>query len=156
MQLFYIPDVSGKEISLDENESRHAIKVLRLGRGSIINLTDGKGKIYAAEIADPNPKKCILKHVEKISEFSKKCYEVHIAIAPPKNTDRLEVFIEKATELGIDEISLIVCDKSERRTVKTERLEKILISAMKQSMNLFLPKLNPLIPFNEVIKGMNY
>jgi len=155
MQLFYIPDFSGTEILLDEKESKHAIKVLRLGKGDTLNFTDGKGKLYTAEIKEPNSKHCRLNVIDILSESVKRSYEIHVAIAPTKNTDRLEWFLEKATEIGIDKISLILCENSERKVVKIERLEKILISAMKQSMNLYLPKLNPLVSFTEFIDNNN-
>jgi 16S rRNA (uracil1498-N3)-methyltransferase len=151
MQLFYVPDISENEAILDEQESRHAIKVLRLEKGSHIQLTDGKGGLYNAEITDPHLKKCRLAIRKFTSEYGKKDFRVHIAIAPTKNNDRLEWFLEKATEIGIDEISLIACDNSERKTVKTDRLEKILISAMKQSLKTYLPGLNKLINFDEFI-----
>ena len=152
MQLFYIPDFSGEEILLDETESKHAVKVLRLNKGSELHFTDGKGRLYIAEITEPNPKKCRLKLLEIKHQPAKKDFEVHIAIAPPKNNERLEWFLEKATEIGIDEVTLLVCENSERRAVKHDRLEKILIAAMKQSMNLKLPKLNQIMPFADFIE----
>lgn len=153
MQLFYMPDISGNELHLDETESKHAVKVLRLGLGSRIQITDGKGGLYTAEISDPHPKKCRLEIIEYKPQHGKRNFNVHIAIAPTKNNDRLEWFLEKSTEIGIDEITLLLCENSERKTVKTERLEKVLISAMKQSLKAYLPKLNPLITFEEFIRG---
>lgn len=155
MQLFYIPDISGNEIFLDEAESKHAVKVLRLGMGSRIRITDGKGGLYTAEISDPHSKRCRLEIVEFIPQYGIRDYNIHIAIAPTKNNDRLEWFLEKATEIGIDEITLILCENSERKTVKEERMEKILISAMKQSLKAYLPKLNTPASFEDFIRSNN-
>jgi 16S rRNA (uracil1498-N3)-methyltransferase len=153
MQLFYVPGISGSEIILDETESKHVVRVLRLGKGDSIFCTDGTGGFYTALITDANPKKCRLSIIESSRYAGEKNYYIHIAIAPTKNNDRLEWFLEKATEIGIDEISLILCENSERRTVKTDRLEKVLISAMKQSVKAYLPKLNEPVSFSEFIAG---
>jgi 16S rRNA (uracil1498-N3)-methyltransferase len=155
MQLFYVPGISGSEIILDETESKHVVRVLRLGKGDSIFCTDGTGGFYTALITDANPKKCRLSIIESSQHAGEKNYYTHIAIAPTKNNDRLEWFLEKATEIGVDEISLILCENSERRTVKTDRLEKVLISAMKQSVKAYLPKLNEPVSFNEFIAGSN-
>jgi len=155
MQLFYVPGISGSEIILDETESKHAVKVLRLGKGDRILCTDGAGGFYTASITDANPKHCRLNVIESKQQAGKRNYYIHIAIAPTKNNERLEWFLEKATEIGIDEVSLLLCDNSERRKVKTDRLEKVGISAMKQSMKAYLPKLNEPVPFNEFITGSN-
>ncbi len=156
MQLFYVPNISGDDFYLDEAESKHAVKVLRLGNGSRIQLTDGKGGFYTAEITDPHPKKCRLEIVEFKPQYGKRNYFTHIAIAPTKNNDRLEWFLEKATEIGIDEVSLILCENSERRTVKKERLEKVAISAMKQSLKAYLPVVNDVTSFEAFIRNCNY
>ncbi len=153
MQLFYMPNISGNEIFLDEAESKHAVKVLRLGSGSRIQLTDGKGGFYTAEISNPNPKKCQLEIIEFKPQYGKRNFEVHIAIAPTKNTDRLEWFLEKATEIGVDSVSFLLCENSERKTIKSERLEKVVISAMKQSLKAYLPQINSLTSFEEFIRG---
>jgi 16S rRNA (uracil1498-N3)-methyltransferase len=155
MQLFYLPGISGSEITLDETESKHVVRVLRLGKGDSIFCTDGTGGFYSALITDANPKKCRLSIIESSQHAGEKKYYSHIAIAPTKNNDRLEWFLEKATEIGVDEISLLLCENSERRTVKTDRMEKVLISAMKQSVKAYLPKLNEPVSFNEFIAGSN-
>jgi 16S rRNA (uracil1498-N3)-methyltransferase len=151
MQLFYVPDVSGNEIVLDEAESKHAVKVLRLSEHDPVTVIDGKGGFYHARISDANPKKCRMEvlHVEK--EFGKKEYWLHIAIPPTKNIDRFEWFLEKATEIGINEITPILTDHSERKIIKTDRLEKIMVSAIKQSLKAYLPILNPLTPLKELM-----
>ena len=152
MQLFYLPNVTDT-CYLDEVESRHCVKVLRLKQGDIIKLTDGKGFFYSAEISDANPKKCQLTITHKEEEQHKRNYFLHIAIAPTKNIDRFEWFLEKATEIGIDEITPIVSENSERKQIKPERLEKIIVSAMKQSLKATVPLLNPLTSYTNFIKA---
>lgn len=155
MQLFYVPNISGAEVILDEAESKHAVKVLRLSVGDSVQLIDGKGGFYEAEISDANQKKCRLSIVNSTLEFGKKDFHLHIAIAPTKNIDRFEWFLEKATEIGIDEITPIITSHSERKTVNPERLEKIIVSAMKQSLKAYLPKLNNLTTFKELVFNNN-
>jgi 16S rRNA (uracil1498-N3)-methyltransferase len=151
MQLFYVPNISGAEVTLDEIESKHAIRVLRLQNGFQVQIIDGKGGFYEAEITDANPKKCRLSIVKSTFDFGKKDFHLHIAIAPTKNNDRFEWFLEKATEIGIDEITPLLTSHSERKTINTERLEKILVSAMKQSLKAWLPKLNNLTSIKELV-----
>lgn len=151
MHLFYVPDLTGNEILLDETESKHAVRVLRLKRGSRVNLVDGKGGFYAAEITDDHAKACRLTVLESTSGFGKRHCYLHLAIAPPKSIDRFEWFLEKATEIGIDEITPLLTEHSERKHLKPERLEKILVSAMKQSVKAYLPKLNRLTSFPEFL-----
>jgi 16S rRNA (uracil1498-N3)-methyltransferase len=151
MQLFYVPDIQQNEIILNETESKHAVKVLRLSKGSQIKVVDGKGGFYTAEITEPNPKKCRLFILESQKEFGKRKFNLHIAIAPTKNNDRFEWFLEKAAEIGIDEITPLYCERSERKNIKPDRLGKILISAMKQSVKAYLPVLNQMTTFREFI-----
>lgn len=153
MQLFYVPNISGTEVVLDETESKHAIRVLRLSKGDNIRIIDGKGGFYLAEIADANPKKCLLRIFDTTKEFGKRNFHLHIAIAPTKNNERLEWFLEKATEIGISEITPLITERSERKTVNQERLEKILVSAMKQSVKAYLPRLNYSQKFMEMVKN---
>ena len=152
MQLFYVPNISGAEVILDETESKHAIRVLRLQKGDFVQIVDGTGGLFKAEIADANPKKCKLGIIEAERNFGKRNFHQHIAIAPTKNNERLEWFLEKATEIGIDEITPLITERSERKTVNPERLEKILVSAMKQSVKAYLPKLNNAKSFKERVK----
>lgn len=149
MQIFYKPDVTTGSQFLDETESKHCIKILRLSVRDIIYLTDGKGGFYKAEIIEPDPLKCVYRIIESTKEFGKQNYQLHIAIAPTKGIDRFEWFLEKATEIGIDEITPILCERSERRIIKPERLNKILISALKQSGRAYKPILNDIIPFRK-------
>lgn len=151
MALFYVPTISLNV--LPEEESLHAVKVLRLQNGGKITLVDGVGGYYEARITNPHPKHCGFEIIETNLEFGKRDYKLHIAIAPTKNIERLEWFIEKATEIGIDEITPIICRFSERKIVKEERLEKIIVSASKQSLKAYFPKLNPLCTFDELMKN---
>lgn len=152
MHLFYTPDISGNEYYLSEEESKHCTKVLRLKENDIVYLVDGNGGFYKAAISAISGKKCLLRIEETQKEFGKRNYRIHIAIAPTKNIDRIEWFVEKATEIGIDEITPIICQRSERKVVKTDRLEKIAISAMKQSIKAYLPKINEAQTFNDFVK----
>lgn len=152
MQLFYLPEINDQQVTLSPDESKHAVKVLRLSEGDQLRIVDGKGGFYHATISDPNPKKCTIRIEEVQHEFGKKNFRLHIAIAPTKNIDRLEWFLEKCTEIGIDEITPILCEHSERKIIKPERLEKILVAAMKQSVKAYLPKLNELTGFKDFIQ----
>jgi 16S rRNA (uracil1498-N3)-methyltransferase len=149
MHLFYTPDISGSTYELNEEESRHCAKVLRLEQGDKINLIDGRGGLYTAEITLSHPKRTSLNIVETQLEYGKRNHYLHIAVAPTKNIDRFEWFLEKATEIGIDEITPVICDRSERREVKTDRLNKIITSAVKQSLKAYHPKLNEACKFRD-------
>lgn len=153
MNLFYIPEITPETtlIVLSEEESKHACRVLRLKVGDQVRLLDGVGGSYLAVIADDHPKHCRVSILDYTFE-EKADQEIHIAIAPTKNNERIEWFLEKATELGITEVTLLLCSNSERKQVKEERFEKILVSAMKQSQRLYLPKLNSLVTFKEFIQ----
>ncbi len=151
MHLFYTPDITADSYTLNEEESKHCIRVLRLNRGDKIILIDGKGGWYDAEIYDDNPKHCVVTITHTIKEYGKRNFHLHIAIAPTKNMDRLEWFIEKATEIGVDEISIIDCKNCERSVVKTDRLNKVAIAAVKQSLKAYLPKVNEMIDFKKFI-----
>lgn len=153
MHLFYTPDItpSATAYFLNEEESKHCTRVLRLTTGDEVNLIDGKGGLYTATIADAHPKRTIL-HINKvITGYHKRNHYLHIAIAPTKNMERLEWFLEKATEIGIDEISLIITQRSERKEAKTERLNKIITAAIKQSLKAYHPVLNEVSGFNQFI-----
>ena len=152
MHLFYVPNIATENI-LPEEESQHAVKVLRLKSGDEIVLVDGRGGWYRAEITNPHPKRCEFEIKETILEYGKRNYKLHIAIAPTKNIERFEWFLEKATEIGIDEITPLLCQFSERKIIKPERLEKIIVSASKQSLKAYFPILNPLCSFNEFLKN---
>ena len=142
MHIFYTPQIIDGQCTLSEDESKHCVRVLRLAQGDKVTLIDGVGGFYIAEIADPNPKRCTISVIEKTENYGQRPYRVSIAIAPTKNIDRTEWFVEKAVEMGIDEITMLVCQRSERRSVNMERIEKIVLSAMKQSIKAFRPTLN--------------
>lgn len=144
-----------KVILLNEEESKHCIRVLRLTTGNKIILIDGKGGWYEAEISDDNPKRCAVTIIKTKTEFGKRNFYLQIAIAPTKNMDRLEWFVEKAVEIGIDEFSIINCKNSERTIVKTERLNKVAIAAIKQSLKAYLPTINEVIDFKKFIAATN-
>ena len=153
MQLFFTPDIdpSNTQYFLNDEESKHCIRVLRLEAGNEVQLIDGKGGFYTAIIQDANPKKTSLHINSVITEFNKRNHYLHIAIAPTKNIERIEWFLEKATEIGIDEISLIICKHSERKEVKTDRLNKIITAAIKQSIKAYHPILNTPLNFNQLL-----
>ena len=153
MQLFFNPNITEavKEITFDKEESRHIVKVLRMKDGDKFKITNGKGSFFNAEVTNPNPKECVVKIISE--EIQKPLpYQLHLAVAPTKLNDRFEWFLEKATEIGISEITPIFCDHSERKTIKPERYEKIIQSAMKQSLKAYLPILNPAVSFKEFIE----
>ncbi|MDP4599975.1 MAG: 16S rRNA (uracil(1498)-N(3))-methyltransferase [Polaribacter sp.] len=153
MQLFYNPEIqeTTKEIMFDKVESAHIIRVLRKKESDILHITNGKGFLFDAKIVIANDKKCLASIIKTEQKPKPWNYYLHIAIAPTKNNDRIEWFLEKATEIGIDEITPIICSNSERRVVKTDRFEKIIQSAMKQSLKFTFPKLNEPIKFTEFI-----
>lgn len=150
MHVFYTPDIQTHP-ELPEEEAQHCIRVLRLNAGDEITLTDGKGNFYRAEITAATNKRCLVKVIETIPQDPLWQGHLHIAMAPTKNMDRNEWFAEKATEVGIDELTFLNCRFSERRVIKTERVEKILISAIKQSLKARLPKLNEMVDFDKFI-----
>jgi 16S rRNA (uracil1498-N3)-methyltransferase len=151
MHIFYTPDISGNTYTLDETESKHCIRVLRLDKGEEITLVDGRGGYLIAEITDPNPKRCSVCVVRSEQEFGRTNFQVHIAIAPTKNIERLEWFLEKTTEIGISRVIPLLCQHSERKEIKPERLEKVMVSAMKQSLKAYLPQLDELTKFSDLI-----
>ncbi len=152
MHIFYTPDISGNIYTLDETESKHCIRVLRLEKGDEITLVDGRGGFFSAEIADPDPKRCSVKVIRRELNSGLRHFQVQLAIAPTKNTDRMEWFLEKATEIGISRVTPLLCRYSERKEIKHDRLEKVMVSAMKQSLKAYLPKLDELTKFDEFIR----
>src|ERR1700757_3905500 len=135
MQIFLALGLEGNEtVLLSPDESKHCTKVLRHKRGDVINVIDGKGNFYTAELFDINPESCKAKIISKKQIAAGKDYRLHIAISPTKNPDRIEWMLEKCTEMGVDEFSFVVCKRTEKPTVKIERLQKIAESAVKQSI----------------------
>ncbi len=152
MQVFYAPDLKEDQYLLTEEETKHCQRVLRLKSGDSINLTDGKGNLSEGTIGDSEKGKISVKINNTLKEYQKRGYHIHLAIAPTKSIGRFEWFLEKATEIGIDEISPIITDHSERKKIRADRLEKVIIAAMKQSVKAYKPILNPLISFKDFIK----
>lgn len=154
MQLFYNPNLSAqsREVIFDKEESRHIIKVLRMKEGNRFQITNGKGSFFEAEITNANPKGCLVKILSEETQTPLPYY-LHLAVAPTKLNDRYEWFLEKATEIGVSEITPIICDHSERKTIKPERYEKIIQSAMKQSLKAYLPVLNPMASLRDFIES---
>lgn len=153
MQLFYAPEIneSNRFFTFSKEESRHIIKVLRKSSGDRIHITDGLGKEFACEIREDNPKHCEVEIIESFYHNKEWNYHLHLFVAPTKNMDRFEWFVEKCTEIGIDEITPIICDHSERKLIKIERIEKIAIAAAKQSLKWHFPKINAMTTFKDVI-----
>ena len=136
MLLFYAPDITPPLYTLSEEESGHCVRVLRLREGDRLHITDGRGTLYEAEVVDPHPKRCTIRIVEEHREWEKRPYQLTVAVAPTKNIDR---------------IIPTLCDHSERKVVKSERLDKIAISAMKQSLKAYLPQIDELTPLRQVL-----
>ena len=152
MQLFYAADFTAPEYMLSEEESRHAVKVLRLEEGDTLHITDGRGNLYRCEVASAHQKHCLVRVVERFEEFEKMPYNLTMAVAPTKNIDRYEWFLEKATEIGVTEFIPLIGEHSERKTIKHEREEKVITSAVKQSLKAYHPVLAELTSFAELMK----
>lgn len=152
MHLFYTPDITTEIYTLPEEESKHCTRVLRLQQGDTVYLVDGRGGRYTAIIQDAHQKRCQLQIIDKQMEYGKLPYYVHIAVAPTKNIDRMEWFVEKAVEIGVSAITFLECDHSERKQLRLDRIEKIAVSAMKQSQKGFLPLLNDMTPFQRFLQ----
>lgn len=151
MNLFYTPDIRGDYYTLNPEESKHCIRVLRFTAGEPVALVDGRGNWYNGMIDRPDAKGCGVQITEQIGHYGERPFHLHLAIAPTKNIDRIEWMLEKCTEIGIDEITLLNTEHSERKVVKEERLEKVIIAAMKQSLKAYLPRLNPMTDFRKFI-----
>jgi 16S rRNA (uracil1498-N3)-methyltransferase len=152
VNLFYQPQIPDGVHYLDEDESRHCVKVLRREVGDEIRITDGKGSFYTCRITKADPRACTFQ-IQSTTKEKSRSFAIHIAIAPTKNPDRIEWFTEKAVEFGVDTITLMHCDHSEKSFLKTERLNKMAISAMKQSLKASLPIINPPTPFSDVVRN---
>lgn len=154
MLLFYTPDIhdSHQQFVLSEEESKHAVRVLRLGVGEEIYIVNGIGDLFRAKIIDAHPKRTTLDIVDVQKEYQRPSYHLHVAVAPTKSMDRLEWFLEKATEVGIQEVTPLICEHSERKEVKVERLNKVVIAAMKQSLKAYLPQINEPVAFSKFLQ----
>lgn len=149
--IFFAPDIE-KQQQLSEQESAHAVKVLRMKEGDKLIAADGKGFFYHCTLIQIHPKQCLVSINAKIAEPKSWNFELHLATAPTKNIDRIEWFIEKAAETGIDRFTPLLCRFSERKELKTERLEKITVSAMKQSQQAVVPVIDAMTPFDDFIR----
>jgi len=150
MELFYDPDFKGEGI-LCEPESKHCINVLRHKAGDIITIANGDGSYFKCRITEAHHKRCKLTSIDTI-QHKKPDYKVHLAVAPTKSIDRFEWLIEKAVEMGIHEITPLLCAHSERKKLRIDRVERIAISAMKQSLKAYMPIVNDLTTFQDFIK----
>jgi 16S rRNA (uracil1498-N3)-methyltransferase len=153
MQVFYAPDIAGDFYTLDENESKHLIRVLRMTKGSAVRLIDGKGNLYEGQIEEPDQRKCRILITGVQKDYGLRDYNLHIAISPLKNNDRFEWFIEKSVEIGIDKITPLICRNTERQGIKPERINSIIVSAMKQSLKTIATTLSEPVKFNDFISG---
>lgn len=151
MQLFYAPEITLPRYTLSEEESKHCVRVLRMEPGDELHITDGRGTMHRCKVVDANAKRCVVEVVESEHEYQKMDYELTVAIAPTKIIDRFEWFLEKSTEVGISEIYPIECDHSERRQLKLDREQKVVTSAVKQSLKAYHPLLHPLTSVRDVI-----
>ena len=155
MHLFYTPDIdlSKPDYTLTEDESNHCVRVLRLVNGDEIWMCDGRGNMVYGRISDAHPKHCLVEITGCTPDFERRPYTLHIAAAPTKNIERFEWFIEKATEIGIDRITPLLSEHSERKVIKPERIEKVATSAMKQSLKAYHPVIDPLTSFRDLVSA---
>lgn len=151
MQLFYAPEISLPRYTLPEEESKHCVRVLRMSIGDELFLTDGRGSMYRCKVVNDNVKRCEVEVVEHLEEYGRLPYSLSMAVAPTKNIDRFEWFLEKATEVGISEVWPIECEHSERRQIKEDREEKVITAAVKQSLKAYHPTLHPLTPLKKLL-----
>lgn len=142
MTLFYCENIEADILTLPADESKHCVRVLRMTTGDSLYLADGKGTMCHCRILSPDCSACTVEVVNRMTDYGKRPYYLHLAVAPTKNASRIEWLVEKCVEIGIDEITPVICDHSERVVQKTERLEKIAISAMKQSLKAYRPIIN--------------
>ncbi|MBQ5594573.1 MAG: 16S rRNA (uracil(1498)-N(3))-methyltransferase [Alistipes sp.] len=151
MQLFYAPEISLPCYTLGEEESKHCIRVLRMKCGDELHITDGKGTMYRCKVVSDNPKRCTVEIIEATPNYEPLSYNLVMAVAPTKNIDRFEWFLEKATEVGISEVYPLLSEHSERKEIKQEREEKVITSAVKQSLKAYHPTLHPMTRFKDVV-----
>ena len=154
MQFFYCPDITPDGYStLDAEESRHAVRVLRLREGDEIYVTDGHGSLYECRIMDANDRACVIECINDSRVHTLPHSRIHLAVAPTKNPSRMEWLVEKAVEVGVGEITLLDCDHSERSFLKTDRLERVAVSAMKQSLHTILPEIHPTVRLRDWLRS---
>ncbi len=149
--LYYAPEITRPVFQLNADESKHLIRVLKMKRGDLLRFTDGKGMLYSCKILDDNTKGCEIEVLDSEPGKDRRPFYLQIAVAPTKNINRFEWFLEKATEMGIDRIIPFKSEHSERKEIKTERLNKVVTAAMKQSLKSFHPQLDEIIKFSDLI-----
>ncbi len=152
MPVFYTQEFEGQEAFLAEEESRHLVRVLRLKKDDPVDLVDGRGNLYRGVVATPDPYRTLVLIRDTVKGHLVRDYHLHLGIAPTKSSDRFEWFLEKATELGVEEITPLLCRRSERNHIRQDRSGKILLAAMKQSGRALLPKLNPMLPLPDLLE----
>ena len=146
---FYAPDIAS-DLRLPESDSRHAVRVLRMTEGDTLSVIDGKGRLYTCRLVDAHPKHAAVEIISSADRPLPWRQQLAVAVAPTKHMDRMEWLVEKMTEIGVNRIIPVLTDRSERRELKVERLEKIAVSAMKQSLKAFLPEILPLTPLRDI------
>ena len=152
MQLFYSTNIQSNHLVLEGEEARH-VQVLRKQPGDKLHVVNGQGTLFTTKLDEVEKKRCILAITKRVEEYQKSAFRLGIAIAPTKNIARLEWFLEKCTEIGISDVFPVLCDHSERKHIRPDRLEKILIAAMKQSLKAYLPRLHPLVKFSDWVQS---
>ncbi len=150
MHRFYFPDIADT-LTLGEEDSKHCVKVLRMGEGDTIEVVDGNGTLYTCRITMAHPKRCAVEVTERMQQPPHWGHRIVLGVAPTKNLDRIEWLVEKCVEMGVDRIIPLRCHNSERTVLKTERLKKIMVSAMKQSLKATLPLLDEMTPVAQVL-----
>lgn len=153
MQFFFSENTESDIFTLNEEESAHCIRVLRKSVGDPLTVVDGQGTLCHCRIIEAHPKHCSVQVDERLKDYNRHTFFLHLAVAPTKNTARTEWLVEKAVEMGVDRITPIVCEHSERCVLKRERLSKIAVSAMKQSLKAFLPVIDNPTPVSEIISA---
>ena len=155
MHLFLTDTTQGPYATLPPDESKHCIRVLRMQLGDELYVTSGDGTMCRARIIDPDPAACQVEITERLPDYGARPFKLHMAVAPTKNNARMEWFVEKAVEIGIDRITPVICDHSERGALKTDRLERIALSAMKQSLQARRPLIDPPIKLHDFLTNLN-
>ena len=155
MHLFLTDTTQGPYATLPPDESKHCIRVLRMQPGDELYVTSGDGTMCRARIVDPDPAACQVEIIERLPDYGARPFKLHMAVAPTKNNARMEWFVEKAVEIGVDRITPVICDHSERGALKTDRLERIALSAMKQSLQARLPRIDPPVNLADFLQNLN-
>lgn len=156
MRLFIVENIEGSTLTFNEEESKHIVRVLRMNIGDSLHVTNGKGMLCKAKIIQLTHKKCTVEIISTTENFEQRDYYLHLAVCPTKSNDRFEWFLEKATEIGIDEISILIGENSERKKFNTERFQKIMQAAVKQSLKAYIPKLNEPIKVKDFITQFSF